>query len=137
MGAGAKGQARVQQQVHRIRLGGGVPAGHYPQAAAEAHGLEVVHPAALPVLVFDALDLVLRKLGPGQQLQVRHQGGLVGIGLEQGEQVGVGPERRGAQVRLEDRLVFGVHEGYRYGAHFQQGVFVGLRLFRGDGETDL
>ncbi|MCY1452968.1 hypothetical protein D9M71_699340 [compost metagenome] len=80
---------------------------------------------------------MLRKRPAGQQFQVRHQGGLVGIGLEQGEQVGVGPERRGAEVGLEDRLVFGVHEGYRDGTDFQQGVFVGSRLFRGDGETDL
>ena len=61
----------------------------------------------------------------------------VGIGFKQGEQVGVRPQRRGAQVRLENRLVFGVHKGHRYGAHFQQGVFVGFRLLRGDGETDL
>ncbi|MCY1369821.1 hypothetical protein D9M68_850690 [compost metagenome] len=137
MGAGAKGQARVQQQVHRVRLGGLVPARHDPQAAAEAHGLEVVHPAAFPVLVLDAFDLVFRQRAAGQQFQVRHQGGFVGIGFEQGEQVSVGPQRRGAQVRLEDRLIFGVHEGYRDGTDFQQGVFVGSRLFRGDGETNL
>ncbi|MNP75286.1 hypothetical protein D3C76_1723260 [compost metagenome] len=80
---------------------------------------------------------MLRQRAAGQQFQVRHQAGFVGVGFEQGEQVGMGPERRGAQVRLEDRLVFGVHEGHGHGTDFQQGVFVGFRLFRGDGETDL
>ncbi|MNE82929.1 hypothetical protein D3C80_1797010 [compost metagenome] len=80
---------------------------------------------------------MLGQFGAGQQLQVgEHRVGL-GLGLEQGEQVGVRPQRRGAQVRLENRLVFGVHEGYRDGTHFQQGVFVGFCLLRGDGETDL
>ncbi|MCY1179285.1 hypothetical protein D9M73_196790 [compost metagenome] len=137
MGSGAEGQARVQQQVHGIRLGGFVPARHYPEAAAEAHRLEVVHPAAFPILVFDALDLVFRQRAAGQQFQVRHQAGFVGVGFEQGEEVGMGPERRGAQVRLEDRLVFGVHEGHRHGAHFKESVFIGFGLFWADGEAYL
>ncbi|MCY1434943.1 hypothetical protein D9M71_510200 [compost metagenome] len=137
MGAGAEGQARIEQQVDRFRLRRSVPARHDPQATAEAHRLEVVHPAAFPVLVLDALDLVLRQFAAGEQLQMRDQRRLVGIRLEQRQQVGVRPQRGGTEVRLEDRLVFGVHEGHRDGADFQQSVFVLFRLFGGDGESDL
>ena len=47
----------------------------------------------------------------------------VGIGLEQCQQVRMRPERRGIEVRLEDRLVFGIHEGDRDRAQLQQLVF--------------
>lgn len=137
MGAGAEGQARVEQQVDRVRLGGGVPARHDPQAAAETHRLEVVHPAALPILVGDFLDVVLGQVAAGKQGEVGEQGGLVGVRFEQRQQVGARPQRGGAEVRLEDRLVFGVHEGHGDGADFEQGVFVGFGLFRGDGQANL
>ncbi|MNP43277.1 hypothetical protein D3C76_1370870 [compost metagenome] len=80
---------------------------------------------------------MLRQLAAGEQLQVREQRLLVGIRLEQRQQVGMRPQRGGAQVRLEDRLVLGIHEGHGNGADFQQRVFVGFRLFGGDGESDL
>ena len=137
MGAGAEGQARIEQQIDRVRLRRSMPARHDPQALTETHGLEAIHPAAFPVLILDALDMMLRQCAATQQLQVGEQCGFVGVGLEQGQQVSVRPQRGGAQIRLEDRLIFGVHEGYRYGADFQQGILVGFCLLRSDGETDL
>ncbi|MNC13612.1 hypothetical protein D3C75_613640 [compost metagenome] len=137
MGAGAEGQARVEQQVDRVRLRRLVPARHDPQAAAEAHRLEVVHPAAFPVLVLDHLGLVLGQLGAGQQAQVGEHLFRVGIGLEQRQQVSVRPQRGGVEVWLEDRLILGVHERDRDGTHFEQGIFVGFGLFRADGQAYL
>ncbi|CRM78540.1 hypothetical protein [Pseudomonas sp. 22 E 5] len=64
-------------------------------------------------------------------------GGGIGAVFEQGQQVGVGPQRRGVEFRFEDRLVFGIHEGHRHGADFKESVFVGFGLFWADGETDL
>jgi hypothetical protein len=32
-------------------------------------------------------------------------------------------QRGGVEFRFEDRLIFGVHEGHRHGAHFKQRVF--------------
>ncbi|MNK93325.1 hypothetical protein D3C87_1134810 [compost metagenome] len=58
MGAGAERQARVQQQIDGVGFRRGVPARHDPQALAETHRLETVHPAALPVLIFDDFAVV-------------------------------------------------------------------------------
>lgn len=92
----------VEQQVDRFGLWCGMPAWHDPQALAEAHWLEVVHPATFPVLILDHLGVVLRRLGAGQQAQVgKHRVGL-GIGFEQGQQVGVRPQWGGVEVRFED-----------------------------------
>ncbi len=135
MGAGTKGQARIQQQIDRFGFRGLVPAGDDPQPLAEAHRLEVVHPAAFPLLVFQALHLVGQAVG--QQLHALFQGGGVGIAFEQRQQVGLGPQRGGAEIRFEDRLVLGVHEGHRDGAQFEHEVFVGFRLGGREGEADL
>ncbi len=61
----------------------------------------------------------------------------IDVGFEQCEQVGLGPQGRGAQIRLEDGLVLGIHESHRYGADAQQGILKGGGLFRGDGEAKL
>ena len=55
----------------------------------------------------------------GQQAQMREHLLGVGVAFEQCEQMGVAPQWRGAQVRLEDRLILGVHEGDRHGADFE------------------
>ncbi|MNQ61768.1 hypothetical protein D3C85_760890 [compost metagenome] len=89
VGAGAERQARVEQQVDCVRLGGGVPARHDPQALAEAHGLEVVHPAAFPVLVFDDLAVMFRQRAASQQFQVGQDACSLGATFEQGQQMGV------------------------------------------------
>ena len=68
VGAGAEGQAGIEQQVDRVRLRCGVPAGHDPQAMSEAHWLEVVHPAAFPILVLDHLGLMLGQVTAAQKL---------------------------------------------------------------------
>ncbi len=137
MGPGAERQARIEQQVHGVRLRCGMPARHDPQALAETHRLEVIHPAAFPVLIFDDFGAVLGQFFAGQQAQVR-QGHLgIGVGFEQRQQVGVCPQRRGIEFGLENRLVFGVHECHGHGADFKKSVFVGFGLFRADGETDL
>lgn len=117
--------------------GASCQARHDPQALAETHRLEVVHPAAFPVLVLDHFGLVLGQICAGQQAQVGEHLLRVGIGLEQCQQVGVRPQRGGVEVWLEDRLIFGVHERDRDGADFKQGVFVGFGLFRADGQAYL
>ena len=137
MGAGTESQARVEQQVDCIRLRGGMPAWHDPQALAETHWLEVVHPAAFPVLVFDHFTVVLWQRATGEQFHMGEDGGGIGAVFEQGEQMGMGPQRGGIEFRLEDRLVFGVHERHRHRAHFEESVFVGFGLFWADGEADL
>lgn len=80
---------------------------------------------------------MLGQLGACQQAQVGEYLLRLGVGLEQGQQMGMRPQRGGVEVRFEDRLVFGVHEGHRDGADFQQGVFVGFGLFRADGQAYL
>ncbi|MNT28363.1 hypothetical protein D3C72_1640450 [compost metagenome] len=114
-----------------------MPARHDPQALAETHWLESVHPAAFPILVFDDFAVVFRQRAAGQQLQVGQYRAGLGATFEQGQQVRVGPQRRGVEFRLEDRLIFGVHEGHRHGAHFKESVFIGFGLFWADGETYL
>lgn len=81
--------------------------------------------------------MVLGQRAAGEQFHMGQDAGGIGAVFEQGQQVGVGPQRGGVEFRLEDRLVFGVHEGHRDGAHFKEGVFVGFGLFWADGETDL
>src|SRR5690606_28852011 len=68
MGAGTEGQPGVEQQIDCLWLGRLVPARNYPQAPAKAHRLEVVHPAAFPVLILDALQIVLRQVAAKQEL---------------------------------------------------------------------
>ena len=88
----------------------------------------------------DAVNLLLDPglaFGTGQQAQVRQCQFGIGVGFKQCQQVGVRPQRGGVQLRLENRLVFGVHEGHRHGAHFEERVFIGFGLFWADGETDL
>jgi len=135
--AGAEREARIQQQIYRVRLWRGVPAWNDPQALTEAHWLEVIHPAAFPVLVFDDFAVVLWQRAAGQQLKVGQYGGGFGATFEQGQQVRVRPQRGGIEFRFEDRLIFSVHEGHRYGADFKESIFVGFGLFRADGQTYL
>ncbi len=137
VGAGAKRQARVQQQIDRVRLGSSVPARHDPQALAETHRLEAVHPAAFPVLIFDHFAVMFGQRAAGQQFQMGQHRFRFGTAFEQRQQVGVRPQRRSVEFRFEDRLVFGVHKSHRHGADFEECVLVGFGLFRGDGETDL
>lgn len=80
---------------------------------------------------------MLRQRAASEQFHMGQHGGGVGAVFEQGQQVGVGPQRRGVEFRFEDWLVFGVHEGHRDSAHFEESVFVGFGLFWADGETDL
>lgn len=80
---------------------------------------------------------MLGQLGAGQQAQVGEYRFRLGVGFEQCQQVSMRPQRGGVEVGFEDRLVFGIHERDRYGAHFEQGVFVGFGLFRADGQAYL
>ncbi|MNN78960.1 hypothetical protein D3C81_1955630 [compost metagenome] len=80
---------------------------------------------------------MLGQLGAGQQADVGEHLLRFGIGLEQGQQVGVRPQWCGVEVGFEDRLIFCVHERDRDRADFEQGVFVGFGLFRADGQAYL
>lgn len=80
---------------------------------------------------------MLGQVTTAQKLQMGEQRVGIGIGLEQCQQVRMRPERRGIEVRLEDRLVFGIHEGDRDRAQLQQLVFQRFGLIGGDGESDL
>ena len=56
VGAGAERQARVEDQVHRLRFGRLAIARADPQAASETHRSEVVEPGAFPVAIGERLD---------------------------------------------------------------------------------
>ena len=114
-----------------------MPARHNPQTLTETHRLKTVHPAAFPILIFDDFAVMLGQRAAGQQFEMGQNRCRFRAALKQRQQMSVRPQRGGIEFRFEDRLVFGVHEGHRHGAHFKESVFVGFGLFRADGETYL
>ena len=57
MSAGTEGEAGIKHQVDRVGIGNLLPAWADPQALAKLHGVEVSHPLAFPVFVFNDLNV--------------------------------------------------------------------------------
>ncbi len=69
----------------------------------------IVHPGANPVFVFHQFQLVFRQcstaFGGIHQGNLLQQGIAVLIGIKQADDLGFIPDRRGAQLGFENRLV--------------------------------
>ena len=106
MRTGPEGQARVQIQHHAGVRRHLVTAGTDPQAPAEAHRPEVRHPRLVGQPLGAHRDSLTQRLpdGVGQTTGVA-------VGVEQGLDLDALPERRGAGVRLENRLIGGITQG--------------------------
>ncbi|MNS96940.1 hypothetical protein D3C72_1312580 [compost metagenome] len=129
VGAGTEGQTRIQHDVDRIRVRHVAPARADPEALAELHGVEVIHPLAHPVLVLQLLDLVA-DVFPEDLLEEGDGGRRVGFGIEQPHHLGLAPERRFTRQWLVDGHILGIHKGHRLGSTPQQHV---AHLVRGLG----
>ncbi len=138
VGAGAERQARIEHHVNRVGIGNVAPARADPQALTEAHRVEVVHPLALPVLVFQLFYLVA-ETGAQQRVlfQHRHHLGHIGFGVVEADHVGIAPQQGFTRQRFEHRVVVGVLEGHRHGAAFHQRVAQVFRLAAGGVQFEL
>ena len=121
VGTGAEGQARVQHDVDRIGVRHVAPARADPEPLAELHGVEVIHPLAHPVLVFQLLDLVAHVFAE-DLLEEGDGGSRIGFGIEQSHYFGLAPERGFTGHGLIDGHILGIHKGHRLGPTPQQHV---------------
>lgn len=101
--------ARIEHHVDCVGIRHVTPARADPQALAEAHRVEVVHPLALPVLVFQLFYLVT-ETGAQQRVlfQHRHHLGHIGFRVVQTDHVGIAPQQGFTRQGFEHRVVVGV-----------------------------
>ena len=126
VGAGAEGEAWVQQQVDCLRVNRLAPAGADPKALPALDRLEVAHPFPLPILVFEYFNAVGRqgrRVVAGECLDHAVH---IGRGVKQPGDAGAVPHRSLIQAGLIQGLIGIVLEGYSGRAQFQQGVFEGF-----------
>ena len=111
MGAGTKRQARVEHHVHGVHVRHITPARADPQTFTELHRVEVIHPLALPVFIFQLLDF-MHKTNAQQRVifQDRHDLFHVGFGIEQTNDISIAPQTGFAWQRLKHRRVMRVLE---------------------------
>ena len=95
MGTGAERQTRIQHYVDRIFIGNVAPAWADPQTLTKLHWMEVVHPLAFPVFVFQLFDF-MRETRAQQRMvfQNRHDLFHVGFCIEQADNVRITPQAR-------------------------------------------
>ena len=107
---------------------------HDEGARPEAHGLELVQPGALPILVLDLAETDLRPVQSRVEgLQRGEQGQGFGVGVEQGGQYQRFPQRRLAHAGLEDGVLvagvgIGIQQRDRQRADILQGGLVARLL---------
>ncbi len=123
MGAGTECQTRIEHHVDRVFIGNLAPAWADPQTLAKLHGVEVIHPLAFPVFVFQLFDFV-RKTRAQQRMMFQNRDHFfhVGFGIKQANHVGIAPQARFARQRLKDRRVMRVLEGDRDRAGLHQRI---------------
>ncbi len=99
------------------------PARADPQALAEAHRVEVIHPLAFPVFVFQLFDFVAETRAQQRVLfQHRDHLGHIGFGVKQADNVGIAPQPGFARQGFKHRRVVRVLEGDRDRAAFHQRI---------------
>ena len=123
MGAGTKRQTRIEHDVNRVFIRNLAPAWADPQTLAKLHGVEVIHPFAFPVFVFQLFDFV-RKARAQQRVVFQNRDDLfhVGFSIEQANHVGIAPQAGFARQRFKDRRVMRVLEGDRDRAGLHQRI---------------
>ncbi len=136
VGTGTEGQTRVQHDVDRIRVRHVAPARADPQAFAELHGVEVIHPLAHPVLVFQLLHLVAHVFAE-DLLEEGDGGGRIGFGVKQPHHFGLAPQRGLARHGFIDGHILGIHKGHRLGTTPQQHVAHLVRRLGGGVDSNL
>ncbi|MPN41504.1 hypothetical protein SDC9_189056 [bioreactor metagenome] len=123
MSAGTKRQTGVEHYVDGIFIRHVAPAWADPQAFAKTHGVEVIHPLAFPVLIFQLFNFMRE---PDAQQRMVFQDGddffHVGFGVKQTDNVGVAPQACFARQWLKNRRVVRVLEGDGNGTRFHQGI---------------
>ena len=90
MRTGTKRQARVEHYVNGVFIRHIAPARADPQAFTEAHRVEVIHPFALPVLVFQLFDF-MHETGTQQRILLQHRDHFfhIGLGVKQADNVSI------------------------------------------------
>ena len=136
MSARAKGEPRVERHANRVRVSGSLAIRADPEAAPEAHRVEVTQPFALPEPVLEQLEVERRRRR--QELdETGFDGSAVGIRLEQGADPDRRPQGRFARGGLENGIVGRVLEGYRGRAEQRQRLLDRCRVGRTDIECEL
>ena len=135
VGPGAESEARVEQEVDGLGIRRLEPAWANPQIPAKAHGLVVLHPLALPVLVFE--DFYQRLIATGECPQCGENWRHNGVGAKQARHAQVAPQRRLPDTRLQQRFVAGILKRDRQRPCIQECVFELFRLpaIAGDGRS--
>ena len=130
MGTGAERQTRIQHHVDGVFIGHFTPAWADPQTLTKLHRMEVVHPLAFPVFVFQLFNF-MRETRAQQRMvfQNRHDLFHIGFCIEQADNVRITPQARFAWQRLKDRRVMRVLEGDRDRTCLHQRItqFFGVR----------
>jgi len=124
MGAGAKGQTRIEAQVDRLRVRWLLPAGADPQAFTALDGFKVLHPGSFPELVLQGFPVQIAGLVVGQQgKKICADQLLVGRQFKQGGDLDRFPQWRFADPRFEDGVVGVVRESDGDSAALKQCIF--------------
>ena len=100
-----EGEARIEVQVDRRRVGRLMAARNNPEPASEAHRPEVVEPGAFPVTIGERLDAPAGDVAVEQSGQGVTQGCGIVFGREQDADAVVGPGADLARQRFVDRIV--------------------------------
>ncbi len=98
MGTGAERQTRIQHHVDGVFIGHFTPAWADPQTLTKLHRMEVVHPLAFPVFVFQLFNF-MRETRAKQRMvfQNRHDLFHIGFCIEQADNVRITPQARFAR----------------------------------------
>jgi hypothetical protein len=136
MSSRTKGEPRVERHANRIRVTGGLPIRTDPEAAAEAHRVEVTEPLALPRPVFEHFKT--KQCRRRQQLdEPGFDCPAVGILPKQGAEPDRWPQGRFARGGLEYGIVGRVLESDRCRAERRQRLLDRCRVGRADIECEL
>ena len=93
MRTGTKRQARVEHHVHGVFIRNIAPARANPQSLTKAHRVEVIHPLALPVFIFQLFDF-MHETDAQQRMLLQNGDHLchIGFGVKQTDNVRIAPQ---------------------------------------------
>ena len=130
--AGTKGQSWIKHHIDCILIRNIAPARANPQAFAETHRVEVIHPLAFPVFIFQLFDF-MREACAEQRMLLKDSNRFVHVAfcVEQTDNVGIAPQTGFTRQRFEHRRVVGVLEGNRDRAGLHQRVAQFFRVSAG------